>query len=168
MLSKFFFFFFLMTIQHPLSNSWSFWTVLINKNYEIEEIDTFSTVEDFWNVFIQLPSILNLRNVNLALFRDKIRPAWEDKENIGNQNVRYFLNDSFTPEKYENIVLTIIGSLLKEKFCLINGLIYLAKDAAQHLEIWFSNEIIIDEKFLKEFNEYLNLNYQFKIRINKK
>ncbi|KAG6463530.1 hypothetical protein O3G_MSEX013921 [Manduca sexta] len=73
-------------IKHPLQNTWSLWFYDNDRNKTWEEnlieLTTFDTVEDFWRLYhhIKLPSELR-QGHDYAVFKQGIRPMWEDDAN---------------------------------------------------------------------------------------
>ncbi|XP_011491496.1 eukaryotic translation initiation factor 4E isoform X2 [Oryzias latipes] len=73
-------------IKHPLQNRWALWYFKNDKTKSWTEnlrlISKFDTVEDFWALYnhIQQPSKLVL-GCDYCLFKDGIKPMWEDDKN---------------------------------------------------------------------------------------
>ncbi|XP_072883250.1 eukaryotic translation initiation factor 4E family member 1c isoform X3 [Hemitrygon akajei] len=73
-------------LKHPLQNRWALWYFKNDKSKSWTEnlrlIAKFDTVEDFWALYnhIQQPSKL-LFGCDYCLFKDGIKPMWEDDKN---------------------------------------------------------------------------------------
>ncbi|KAA8519579.1 hypothetical protein F0562_013797 [Nyssa sinensis] len=75
----------LISQQHPLEHSWTFWFDNPSKSKQaawgssMRPIYTFSTVEEFWSLYnnIYAPSML-AQGVDFHCFKNKIEPKWED------------------------------------------------------------------------------------------
>ncbi|KAF9926945.1 eukaryotic translation initiation factor 4E [Modicella reniformis] len=75
--------------KHPLNNSWTLWFDNPGKksnpnNWEqtLKELITFDTVEDFWGVYNNIMKTCDLSvNSNYHLFKQGIKPMWEDSAN---------------------------------------------------------------------------------------
>ncbi|KAM6922767.1 eukaryotic translation initiation factor 4E family member 1c isoform 1-T1 [Lycodopsis pacificus] len=73
-------------IKHPLQNKWALWYFKNDKSKSWTEnlrlISKFDTVEDFWALYnhIQQPSKLGF-GCDYCLFKDGIKPMWEDDRN---------------------------------------------------------------------------------------
>uniref|UniRef100_H3B5X1 Eukaryotic translation initiation factor 4E family member 1c n=1 Tax=Latimeria chalumnae TaxID=7897 RepID=H3B5X1_LATCH len=73
-------------IKHPLQNKWALWYFKNDKSKSWTEnlrlIAKFDTVEDFWALYnhIQQPSKLQF-GCDYCLFKDGIKPMWEDENN---------------------------------------------------------------------------------------
>merc|ERR1711935_498591 len=76
-------------VKHPLQNKWALWWDSAQKktnanNWEenLKRITTIEYVEDFWAVFNNVPAATALvTGSNYHLFKDGIRPTWEDVQN---------------------------------------------------------------------------------------
>ncbi|EAY10775.1 hypothetical protein TVAG_121790 [Trichomonas vaginalis G3] len=107
-----------MTVAHPLPTEWQFWVIQIkwegkNRNFEIEPIVGFKTVEDFWNNFMQFPPIGEIKKGGISLFKKGIKPAWEDPKNENGQAVTISLS-VWTQELWEKIILAIVGGSIDD------------------------------------------------------
>jgi len=76
-------------VKHPLQNKWTLWfdnpgkkSNQSNWSANLKSVITLDNVEDFWGVYnnIQKASQLNLGS-NFHLFKEGIRPEWEDPVN---------------------------------------------------------------------------------------
>uniref|UniRef100_A0A8C2CNS7 Eukaryotic translation initiation factor 4E family member 1c n=1 Tax=Cyprinus carpio TaxID=7962 RepID=A0A8C2CNS7_CYPCA len=73
-------------IKHPLQNRWALWYFKNDKSKSWTEnlrlISKFDTVEDFWALYnhIQQPSKIGF-GCDYSLFKDGIKPMWEDDRN---------------------------------------------------------------------------------------
>jgi len=76
-------------VKHPLHNAWTLWydhelqsgKRPANWGSNLQEVYTFSTVEDFWRMFNNLPAPSALQQgCGFNLFKKGIEPKWEDKK----------------------------------------------------------------------------------------
>ncbi len=73
-------------IKHPLQHSWTLWYLEPDrsKSWELNlnKVSTFNTVEDFWSLFnhIKQPSEVKMGS-DYSLFKEGVRPMWEDPAN---------------------------------------------------------------------------------------
>lgn len=132
------------TDKTELPEAWEFWiTKLEHECYDIESIASFSTVEDFWDIFLQMPPASKIKQCNLSLFKKGIRPAWEDEKNRGGLAVR-ISSLNLTDDFWEHIVLAAIGGSL-EKSIPVNApfsglsLIWKNDTRSLHFELWFGS-----------------------------
>ena len=152
---------------HPLKNEWKFWVRQIkwegkSRQYEIEPICTFNTVEAFWNNFIQLPSIKELQKGGISLFKNGIQPAWEDPKNADGQSVMLAITD-WTQELWEKLILKIVGGTLEEAFPepFFCGMYAKMNQHGLTVELWFGPGEFNVEKLAK-FLEIDSTNLQLK------
>ncbi|GAA6025815.1 hypothetical protein JCM10207_000643 [Rhodosporidiobolus poonsookiae] len=77
------------TVKHPLYSPWTLWFDSASKQDKAKSWDealskvvSFQSVEDFWGLYnnIVAPSLLSA-NSNYYLFKEGIKPAWEDAAN---------------------------------------------------------------------------------------
>ncbi|TPX57161.1 hypothetical protein PhCBS80983_g04012 [Powellomyces hirtus] len=101
--------------QHPLRYPWVFWFMhrepgskIENYNNAIKKISTFATVEEFWGVYNRLTRPMDLHNISdYHLFKQGIRPIWEDNLNGGKWIVR--LKKGLASRYWESLVMAMIG-----------------------------------------------------------
>ncbi|KAG0006609.1 eukaryotic translation initiation factor 4E [Modicella reniformis] len=75
--------------KHPLHNSWTFWfdnpgkkSTVSTWEQSLKELITIDTVEDFWGVYNNIMKACDLAlNSNYHLFKQGIKPMWEDPAN---------------------------------------------------------------------------------------
>lgn len=136
-----------------------------NTNYKdcTKPLAAFNSVQGFWQLWNKLPQPSNLlcqksmsrvsedgssRSVDaLMIFRENIRPEWEDKMNERGGHFEYkILPRDYPPsqvdEFWNNVVLAIIGSNLKY-FNIITGIRLVDKlNSTKYdhirIEIWFT------------------------------
>ncbi|TPX70136.1 hypothetical protein SpCBS45565_g01907 [Spizellomyces sp. 'palustris'] len=100
---------------HPLRFTWVFWFMhrepgskIQDYNNAIKKIATFSTVEEFWGVYSRLKRPMDLHNISdYHLFKQGIRPIWEDNLNGGKWIVR--LKKGLASRYWESLVMAMIG-----------------------------------------------------------
>ncbi|KAN0030157.1 hypothetical protein ACTA71_009918 [Dictyostelium dimigraforme] len=102
-----------------LENEWSFWEDhYTNNNNSIASIDeylkalmklnSFSTIQAFWNCFNVIPSISKLPNNScFHLFKKGTRPIWEENQDGGEFVMKVKRNQ--TDEVWNELVLSVIG-----------------------------------------------------------
>lgn len=131
-----------MTTVHELPTAWEFWVSTQGANeYDIESIASFSTIEEFWQIFQQFPNIEDMKNGTLCLFKKGIRPAWEDEHNTNGHTVRP-TQFRVTKESWEQLVLAVIGGTFEDKLkstAPLCGISVVWKFALKQnqIELWF-------------------------------
>ena len=148
--------------SHKLPSDWEFWVIQTNYEYEIESIVSFSTIEEFWNYYLQFPNILQMKTGGFALFKKDIKPAWEDSQNQGGARVR--INKPLSKEQFDYIICAMIGGTidrdLQVKLC---GL-YVNATKKMQIELWFGTSTIN----LQILANTLNMNPQDLNTVNRK
>ncbi|XP_017129110.1 eukaryotic translation initiation factor 4E1-like [Drosophila elegans] len=103
--------------KHQLQNTWILYFLDNNpsKSWEdiLTKIDTFSTVEDFWGLYyrIEKPSKLKL-GTDYMLFKENIRPMWEDPINLQGGRWLITIGSAFTDDLdiiWLDVLLCLIG-----------------------------------------------------------
>ena len=129
---------------HNLPYSWTFWVIQTNREYEIEQIASFRTIEEFWTYYLQFPDILAMKNGGFAMFKENIKPAWEDTQNKGCIRIRI---NKISKAEFEYLLAALIGGTIDQ--CLSKGKVCgLYINAA--IEIWFGKESKFDIPVLAE------------------
>ena len=126
--------------QHKLPSDWEFWVIQTNYEYEIESIVSFSTIEEFWNYYLQFPDILKMKTGGFALFKKDIKPAWEDTENRNGARIR--INRSLSKEEFDYIIFAMIGGTIDQTLNVKLCGLYVNATKKMQIEIWFSKSII--------------------------
>lgn len=151
---------------HQLSDKWTFWYVYDisheerkrkkgkarwQREYKLNEVFVFSTIEDFWRLFNNIVSVKNLiANTDYLLFKQGIKPEWEDPKNNdgGKWVVTLPLSSSDGNTDYENaleyawnhIIYMMIGAdIEQELYDIINGIIYSIRDKHHRISVWLSD-----------------------------
>uniref|UniRef100_A0A7S3S113 Eukaryotic translation initiation factor 4E n=1 Tax=Strombidinopsis acuminata TaxID=141414 RepID=A0A7S3S113_9SPIT len=150
--------------------TWTIWEQIMHnsndKNQQYSDathrVASFSTVKNFWKYWNHLPQPSELldgkkfvretgdtRNVvdALMVFKEGIKPEWEDAMNANGGHFQFQLKPSLTggviDEYWNNIVLGMIGGTI-EPAEMITGVRLVDKLAQQRtasvrIEVWFSN-----------------------------
>jgi translation initiation factor 4E len=93
-----------------------------NTNYDanLKLVGTFNTVEKFWSyyAFMTRPHDLN-GHADIHLFKDGIRPLWEDDANKNGGKWIVRLKKGLSTRCWENLILAILGEqfMVGEEIC---------------------------------------------------
>ncbi|KAI0389621.1 translation initiation factor eIF 4e-like domain-containing protein [Xylariaceae sp. FL0594] len=75
-------------VKHPLQNRWTLWFTKPssgkgdNWNDLLKEVITFNTVEEFWGIYNNIAPVSELAmKSDYHLFKEGVRPEWEDPQN---------------------------------------------------------------------------------------
>ncbi|KAH7479720.1 hypothetical protein KRP22_010256 [Phytophthora ramorum] len=132
--------------KHPLQNRWVLWydnPKKRNSNESWEEnlknVYTFSTVEDFWCLYnnILAPTKLSIGS-NYHLFKEGIRPMWEDPINAkGGKWI--FTNPRSRKARLDEcwlcVMLSLIGETLQDEDDVCGAVVSVRK-AQDRIAIW--------------------------------
>ncbi|KAI6213459.1 hypothetical protein M3Y94_00152800 [Aphelenchoides besseyi] len=107
--------------KHPLQNKWTFWYLNgdRSKDWEdcLKEVVTIETIEDFWSVYkkILLPSSL-LFGSDYYLFREGIKPMWEDPQNVKGGRWFTVVDKHYRSVRLDELWLKLMMSVIGEQF----------------------------------------------------
>jgi translation initiation factor 4E len=156
-------------LNHPLFTNFTFWfrineTSTLNpyKNsinfidYEnqVKKLSTFSTIEDFWKIFQHLkkPEELNI-GIEIDLFKNEIKPVWEEEVNKNGGKIALKLNKNFTSIIWEELIFAFIGGNFPDNIKNeINGILISSKKEFNVLQIWFRD---YNFKIIKEIQYFI-------------
>jgi translation initiation factor 4E len=156
----------------PLRYTWCLWEQLAQTDTRggshysdaTKRVRSFSTVQEFWQIWNFLPQPSELLNNHrlvreegdavhivdaLMIFREGIKPEWEDKMNANGGHFQFQLKSSISAgqvdEYWNNLVLGMVGASI-EPTHMITGLRLVDKMFAQRgvpslrIEVWYTNQ----------------------------
>lgn len=130
---------------------------LDKKEYEdqVKKIAEFDTIEDFWAIFQHLRKPDSCKpGIEFQLFKEPIKPMWEDEYNKEGGRISIKLRKDFTTIVWEEMIFALIGNVLnKEIKDEINGVVVSSRKEYNILQIWF-----------KTFNKEIPLSIETCIR----
>mmetsp|Transcript_71247 Transcript_71247/g.189027 ORF Transcript_71247/g.189027 Transcript_71247/m.189027 type:complete len:240 (-) Transcript_71247:37-756(-) len=169
----------------PLRYTWTIWEQVAQnpgekqpKEYSdaTHRVASFSTVKGFWKYWNHLPQPSELldgkkfvREVDgsrsivdaLMVFREGIKPEWEDPVNASGGHFQFQLPASLgggpVDEKWNNIVLGLVGGSIEPAEMitgvrLVDKIVLKSRNPAVRIEVWFSNMDDADKVDLLESN----------------
>ncbi|CAL1134973.1 unnamed protein product [Cladocopium goreaui] len=153
----------------PLRYTWSIWEQIMANDKAAaysdatHKVTAFSTVQEFWKLWNHMPQPSELfeqkRMVReqpdglhvidaIMIFRENIRPEWEDKMNTNGGHFQFQLKPTVgggqVDEYWNNLVLGVIGATI-EPANMITGIRLVDKLSGPRaagvirLEVWFTN-----------------------------
>eukprot|EP00416_Gambierdiscus_australes_P038220 CAMPEP_0171100948 /NCGR_PEP_ID=MMETSP0766_2-20121228/53559_1 /TAXON_ID=439317 /ORGANISM="Gambierdiscus australes, Strain CAWD 149" /LENGTH=232 /DNA_ID=CAMNT_0011560871 /DNA_START=42 /DNA_END=740 /DNA_ORIENTATION=+ len=154
----------------PLRYTWSIWEQIMQSNEKAaaysdatHKVAAFSTVQAFWKLWNHMPQPSELleqkRMVReqpdglhvidaIMIFRENIRPEWEDKMNATGGHFQFQLKPNIgggqVDEYWNNLVLGMVGATI-EPANMITGVRLVDKLSGPRaanvirLEVWFTN-----------------------------
>ncbi|KAH8406869.1 hypothetical protein KR222_009642, partial [Zaprionus bogoriensis] len=132
-----------LCFKHPLEHTWTLWHWENDRTKSwsdmLSDVTSFNTVEDFFSVyyFIKPPSDLKVFN-DYMVFKDGIRPMWEDDINKnGGRWVMFLDKDSkeFVDKLWHDLLLCTIGECFEysEQIC---GAVINVRNKASKISLW--------------------------------
>nr|XP_061794182.1 eukaryotic translation initiation factor 4E-like isoform X1 [Nerophis lumbriciformis] len=135
-------------IKHPLQNKWALWYFKNDKSKSWTEnlrlISKFDTVEDFWALYnhIQQPSKLPV-GCDYCLFKDGIKPMWEDTRNkLGGRwlmTLNRVQRHNDLDRYWMETLLCLVGESFDEASDDVCGAVVNVRHKADKIAIWTSN-----------------------------
>eukprot|EP01062_Namystynia_karyoxenos_P027160 TRINITY_DN2092_c1_g1_i1.p1 TRINITY_DN2092_c1_g1~~TRINITY_DN2092_c1_g1_i1.p1 ORF type:complete len:941 (+),score=282.45 TRINITY_DN2092_c1_g1_i1:91-2823(+) len=126
-------------------NSWTFWVDSWERPSRdstpvprLEKVGTCCQIKDFWSLFDHLPLSDIPVNASLHLFKNGIRPTWEDEENLHGGHFRCQVPEATRGKVWLDLALALVGEQLEgaERIC---GAGVTIKDYGTVLSLWISS-----------------------------
>jgi translation initiation factor 4E len=156
-----------MSVKY-LNDQWKFWLILVTRGdgpqqYVIEEIVTVTTLDNFFQFYQTLPHPDELKTVNqkrpsLALFRQGIKPAWEDHRNAKGGAFAFRLPSAEVNRVWEALLFHIVGGSFDEVVGPANkclGIVVGPKWEDYGVEIWMEKVVQKDNEFYRKIEAFL-------------
>jgi translation initiation factor 4E len=122
----------------PISKSNGF---VVDYEKTVSKIATVGTVEDFYTVYRHLHRPSKLPAVSdYHLFKDGIRPIWEDDDNKNGGKWILRLKKGVADRYWEDILLALIGDQFIETSEEICGVVLSVRNGEDILSIWSRDE----------------------------
>jgi translation initiation factor 4E len=110
--------------HHPLSRAYNVWCRFRNQRAQgvghrvgykqgIKPYGTFSTVEGFWHLYGHMLRADDLPLVDICVFQDGIKPAWEDEANATGGQWSVKLHRSITAYCWEGVLMALVGNQIE-------------------------------------------------------
>ncbi|GAA5802866.1 hypothetical protein HPULCUR_008341 [Helicostylum pulchrum] len=158
------------SVKHPLQNTWTLWFDNPGKKASaqswadnLKEIISVDTVEDFWSTFNNIAKVNHLGpSSNYHLFKQGIRPEWEDESNAegGKFGIQFPKNKAGEAinDYWMYLLLAVIGEQLAtdEEIC---GAVISVRKSFYRIALWVktSDDEEKIEKISQELRQVLNL-----------
>ncbi|KAI9354410.1 translation initiation factor eIF 4e-like domain-containing protein [Pilaira anomala] len=158
-------------VKHPLQNTWTLWFDNPGKkanaaswSQNLKKIVDVNTVEDFWGVHNNIVKVNHLEiSSNYHVFKQGIRPEWEDAANANGGKFSIQFPRNRTGEAINDYWLNLILAMLGEQFQYedeICGAVVSVRKVFYRVALWIKsserNEKI--ETIGRQLKEFLNLN----------
>ena len=132
-------------LKHPLNSKWTLWYTkpAVDKSESwsdlLRPVTSLETVEEFWAIQNGIPKPYDLPiKSDYHLFRNDIRPEWEDEANAEGGKWSYqFKNKRHNiDELWLRTLLAVIGETIDEEDSEINGCVLNVRKAVFKIAIW--------------------------------
>lgn len=128
--------------EHTLRNTWNlFYRPPANKFSDYEKstikLASISTAENFWTIYTHLkqPSLLPTVS-DYHIFKDGIRPVWEDEANKKGGKWIIRLKKGVADRYWEDLLLAIIGDQFMEAGEEVCGAVLSVRSGEDVLSVW--------------------------------
>jgi translation initiation factor 4E len=114
-----------------------------NSDYEksIKPLCRIPTIEAFWSVYVHLKPPSNLPNVSdYHIFREGIRPVWEDEENKRGGKWTMRLKKGVADRYWEDLLLAMTGDQFGEASDEVCGAVVSVRPGEDVFSIWTKND----------------------------
>jgi translation initiation factor 4E len=162
-------------IKSKLTFKWIFWVQVDPKKQDAsdykeatKQLASFDTIDSFWSTFSSVPqpsviyqgeriSFEDSQVTSMMLFRDGVKPEWEDPVNAEGGHFQFQwkpsgLDPKQLDEYWNNLVLAVIGDTVESEgefsdSPIIQGIRFVdkmsapGKQAGVRIEVWFSKPL---------------------------
>jgi hypothetical protein len=118
--------------DRPLEHTWTWYYVeksahgkMTEEEYNkmLQPLGTFSTIKTFWEYWSNIMETKNFPDAStLYLFKEGIRPMWEDPQNIHGGKLQAMLPKTVSHQVWSDLVLSAIGEQLDSEDQVITDL----------------------------------------------
>ncbi|CAK4033838.1 Eukaryotic translation initiation factor 4E-1 [Lecanosticta acicola] len=109
-------------VKHALQHTWTLWFTKPPSgkqdwNELLKEVISFNSVEEFWGIYNNITPASELaQKSDYHLFKQGVRPEWEDPQNKHGGRWAYtFKGSKAQDDTWLNIMLAAIGEMLEEE-----------------------------------------------------
>ncbi|KAL8359923.1 hypothetical protein RB598_008324 [Gaeumannomyces tritici] len=135
-------------VKHPLMHNWTLWFTKPpsgkgdnNWNDLLKEVITFNSVEEFWGIYNNIAPVSELAlKSDYHLFKEGVRPEWEDSQNKHGGKWSYSFKDKRSigiDELWLHTMLAAIGETLEgEDDGEVMGVVVNVRKAFYRVGVW--------------------------------
>ncbi|KAI1762127.1 eukaryotic translation initiation factor 4E [Hypoxylon rubiginosum] len=134
-------------VKHPLQNKWTLWFTKPssgkgdNWNDLLKEVITFNSVEEFWGIYNNIAPVSELAlKSDYHLFKEGVRPEWEDPQNKHGGKWSYQFKDKRSVDVNDlwlHTMLAAIGETLEdEDDGEVMGVVVNVRKAFYRIGVW--------------------------------
>ena len=114
---------------------------LKSNDYEesLTKIGSFKNKKDFWKLYQHLKKPKECESgIEYYLFKNNIKPIWEDELNIHGGKFTFLLNKDLSSLIWEEMIISFCGGIIPY-FNDINGICIAVRKTYDVAQIWFNN-----------------------------
>jgi translation initiation factor 4E len=169
--------------HHQLSEEWTFWYLIPDKKGKttadwdsfLRKLCPVRSFEDFWAILnsIEPPAKLQ-KGCRYYIFKEGIRPVWEDPKNQGGRQAgcTYKTSQSSDPgsqeaqKRWEDLCQLVLGQSFEKGLEFINGIEFNCRNGNINVGLWMRP---LDDAVLNDVKEQLKgrLNFPGDVTITK-
>lgn len=133
-------------VKHPLNSKWTLWYTKpkVSDSEEwsdlLRPVIKFGTVEEFWGIYNSVPKASDLPiKADYHLFRDDIRPEWEDERNSKGGRWSYQFRrkrDVDINELWIRTLLSAVGETIEDDENEVNGIVLNVRKSNYRVGVW--------------------------------
>jgi len=157
----------------PLENEWSIFFDVRQKRgcdynrYEncCTKIGSFNSVQTFWQYWNNFMDISFPDASNIRLFKNNIKPMWEDPANIRGGQISLWSPKKDTPRLWLDLVLSVIGEQFEHGYSLC-GVVLSTRPQKDRITVWVhsNHSKTLVEQMTEQLKVLLNLNNKVEVK----
>lgn len=134
------------TVKHPLNSKWTLWYTKPPSDPKeswadlLKPVISLSSVEEFWGIFNSIPQASDLPlKADYHLFRENIRPEWEDEANSNGGKWVFQFKDRKNVDINEiwlRTLLSVIGETIEDDENEVNGAVLNIRKFGYRVSLW--------------------------------
>ena len=147
----------------PLEFKYTFWFSYFRENrmkqvdgYEdnLNKVGDFQSAEDFWGFYqhMRRPDSLP-KGCEFYLFKDGIRPLWEDKQNKGGGRFVLHIKKQHSNKVWEDILLAMLAT--DQDHEKLNGIVINVRSWEILISIWTKD--LVDEEGMERYKNWIRM-----------
>eukprot|EP00291_Cryptomonas_curvata_P014564 CAMPEP_0172155008 /NCGR_PEP_ID=MMETSP1050-20130122/2377_1 /TAXON_ID=233186 /ORGANISM="Cryptomonas curvata, Strain CCAP979/52" /LENGTH=146 /DNA_ID=CAMNT_0012823839 /DNA_START=224 /DNA_END=661 /DNA_ORIENTATION=- len=120
-------------------------------NKMLQPLGTFSTIKAFWEYWSNIMETKNFPDAStLYLFKEGIRPMWEDPQNIHGGKLQSVLPKSVSHQVWSDLVLSAIGEQLdsEDQVC---GIVLSTRPRGNAISVWVRHDHHEDPRYTHDY-----------------